>query len=172
MPPDERDPVRIRPELIDQALLLLVVGLPGSGKTTVARTLAARYGAVRLNPDEWMIDLGVDLLDEQFRDRLEQRMIRLAADVLALKGRVVVEFGSWSRRERDQLLSVGRAADAYVELHVLEPDVEELRRRLSQRNVQPGETSIDPLTLEADLASWEPPDEAELNQYDAHHRDR
>jgi predicted kinase len=151
-------------------MLLVVVGLPGSGKTTLARTLASRHGAVRLNPDEWMIDLGVGLFDEQFRGRLEQRMISLATDLLAHTGRVIIEFGSWSRRERDQLLMLGRAAGAQVELHVLEPDVEELWRRLSTRNVQPGETPIDRLTLESFQALWESPDESELSSYDAWHR--
>jgi predicted kinase len=134
--------------------------------------LAARHGAVRFNPDEWMIDLGIDLFDEPFRYRLEQRMITLATELLARNGRVIIEFGSWSRRERDQLLAVGRAAGAHVELHVLEPQVEELWRRLAKRNDQPGEVPIDRLTLADYLASWESPDENELRQYDGHYRGR
>ena len=147
-----------------RARLFVVVGLPGAGKTTLARSLAARHAAVRVNPDEWMSDLGVDLFDERFRDRLEHLMIRLAGELLALGGRVVVEFGSWSRSERDQLLAVGRDAGAHVELHVLDPDVEELWRRLAGRNDQPGETPIDRATLESYLPWWEPPDEAELTR--------
>jgi predicted kinase len=153
-----------------QAELLIVTGLPGSGKTTLARTLATHHAAVRLNPDEWMIELGVDLFAEGFRDRLEQRLITLAIELLAQNARVIVEFGSWSRRERDRLLAVGRAAGAHVELHVLEPSTEELWRRLAQRNEQPGETAIDRSALEGYLASWESPDESELNQYDAYFR--
>lgn len=132
--------------------------------------LAERHRAVRLNPDEWMIDLGIDPFDEPFRDRLEQRMIALAAELLGHGGRVIIEFGSWSRRERDQLLAVGRAAGARVELHVLEPHIEQLWRRLAKRNDQPGQVRIDRPTLESYLASWESPDDAELNQYDAHYR--
>jgi lincosamide nucleotidyltransferase A/C/D/E len=51
----------IRPTLTDQAQLHVVTGLPGSGKTTLGRTLATRHAAVRLNPDEWMARLGIDL---------------------------------------------------------------------------------------------------------------
>ena len=160
----------IRSRYQDQAQLLIVTGLPGSGKTTLARTLATRHGAVRLNPDEWMVDLGIDLFDERFRDRLEQRVITVAAELLAQGGRVIVEFGSWGRGERDQLLAIGRTAGAHVELHVLEPDAEELWRRLAQRNDEPGETPITRSDLENYLASWESPDESELNQYDAYIR--
>lgn len=42
-------------------------------------------------------------------------MIGLAAELLALGGRVVVEFSSWSRAERDQLLAHGRVAGAHVD---------------------------------------------------------
>lgn len=145
--------------------LFVVVGLPGAGKTTVSRSLAARHGAVRLNPHEWMAILDVDLFDASFRDRLERRLVALAARLLALGGRVVIEFGSWSREERDHLLSVGRAAGAAVELHVLDPGVEELRR-LSRRNTEPGQVPIDRETLEGYLPFWAPPDAAERDRYD------
>jgi predicted kinase len=32
----------------------IVCGLPGSGKTTLARTLESQFRAVRFTPDEWM----------------------------------------------------------------------------------------------------------------------
>ncbi len=51
--------------------LVLICGLPGSGKTTLASRLAAEMPAVRLSPDEWLADLAIDLWDEESRDRLE-----------------------------------------------------------------------------------------------------
>ena len=121
---------------------------------------------MRLCPDEWMVRLGVDLYDTDFRDRLEGRLTDLAAELLGLGGRVVVEFGSWARSERDALLALGRASGAAVELHVLDPPVEELWRRLARRNLLPGEAVIDRPTLDSSLRSWEPPTPDELAAYD------
>ena len=59
--------------------LILMCGMPGSGKTTRAHELAAAIPAVRLCPDEWMATLLVDLFDEPFRDRIEQHMWTLAS---------------------------------------------------------------------------------------------
>ena len=54
--------------------LILVCGLPGSGKTTIARRLEQETGAIRLNIDEWVAALGVDFFDFEFRLRLESRL--------------------------------------------------------------------------------------------------
>jgi predicted kinase len=40
------------------ARLILICGLPGSGKTTLAKELEPGVPAIRLSPDEWKHDLG------------------------------------------------------------------------------------------------------------------
>jgi DNA helicase TIP49 (TBP-interacting protein) len=51
--------------------LIIVCGLPGSGKTTHAKHLEAKLPAVRFCPDEWMDALSLDLWDEARRQTIE-----------------------------------------------------------------------------------------------------
>jgi predicted kinase len=44
--------------------LIIVCGLPGSGKTTLAKALENRFCAVRFCPDDWLGALSLDLYDE------------------------------------------------------------------------------------------------------------
>ena len=48
---------------MNEATLYLVCGLPGAGKTTRARQIVERVNAVHLNPDDWIVELGVSLVD-------------------------------------------------------------------------------------------------------------
>ncbi|MFJ3828752.1 AAA family ATPase [Streptomyces sp. NPDC090046] len=52
--------------------LVLLCGLPGAGKTTVAKRLVPELSAVRLCPDEWLALLGLDLFDNEARERVER----------------------------------------------------------------------------------------------------
>jgi len=150
------------------ARLILICGLPGSGKTTLARQLAPELAAVRLSPDEWKHDLGIDYYDEPGRVRLEQRLWRLAEELLALGQSVILENGFWARGERDELRLAARTLGVAVELHYLEAPVDELWRRLEIRNeeARPGTAPIGRDDLERWAEQFEAPDPAELALFD------
>jgi predicted kinase len=155
---------------MQRARLILICGLPGSGKTTLATQLAQEVRAVRLSPDEWKHALGIDYYDEQARVRLEDRLWWLARELLTLGQSVIMENGFWAREERDELRLAGRTLGATVELHYLEAPVEELWRRLELRNedVQPGAVPIKRRDLEKWATQFEPPDAVELALFDVH----
>jgi predicted kinase len=150
--------------------LILLCGLPGAGKTTRARQLAAERGAVRLCPDEWLASLGTDPRDEPVRDRLERTLTDHALGLLALGLDVILEYGFWGRTERDLKREQARSVGARVELHALILPIEELWHRLEGRNADPPWGSV-PISR-AELEDWwqiftpQVPDNAELALFD------
>src|SRR3954467_11932695 len=92
-----------------KARLILMCGLPGSGKTTLAKQLAQQMRAVRLSPDEWKHALGIDYYDEAARLRLEDQLWNLTQELLVLGQSVILENGFWAREEREELRLAGRA---------------------------------------------------------------
>src|SRR5665811_2586165 len=77
--------------------LVLICGLPASGKSTLARQLAPKIPAIRLDKDGWATQLGADLWDEEFRVRLEHQLWVLSQDLLARGQSVILEWGHWAR---------------------------------------------------------------------------
>src|ERR1017187_10476136 len=113
-------------------------GMPGSGKTTLARRLADELPALRLCGDEWMTHLGFGLNDEGARDRVEALFWEVAQQVLGLGQSVILESGFWLRSDRDEKRLGARALGALVELHYLDVPVDELWRRIARRNAEEG----------------------------------
>ena len=116
--------------------LIIVCGLPGAGKTTLAKSLEAQLHAVRLSPDEWMDALDIDLWDEPSRARIEALQWILAQKLLKLGLRVIIEWGTWGRLERDTLRLGARALGAEVELHYLEVPSDLLFDRIHRRGME------------------------------------
>jgi predicted kinase len=114
--------------------LFLISGLPGAGKTTLARRLETERRALRLTPDEWMARIVGDGWDHARRAQVEAVMVEVAERVLGLGLSVVLDFGFWTRAERDALRARARAVGAAVETLYLDPPLSELQRRLATRN--------------------------------------
>src|SRR5262249_52030295 len=98
------------------ARLIIVCGLPGSGKTTLAKKLESNYRGIRFAPDEWMDALFIDIYDEEKRTRIEALQWKFAQQLLSLGLTVIIEWGTWGRSERDQLRLGARSLGAAVEL--------------------------------------------------------
>jgi predicted kinase/GNAT superfamily N-acetyltransferase len=128
--------------------LILVCGLPGSGKTTHAIRLEGELRALRLCPDDWMSARGTDLYDAAARARIEALQWKLAQRVLALGRTVIIEWGTWGRSERDKLREGARGLGAEVELHYHAAPVEVLFERIQRRGME------NPPIGRADLENW------------------
>lgn len=146
------------------ARLHLICGLPGSGKTTLARRLEEKGTGLRLAPDDWMLALGFNLYDGTSRERVEKLQWTLAQRLLAEGVSVVLENGFWSKEERDSFRSAADALGAQTRLHYLAVPIDELERRIMARNREvPAEAVVNPDDIREWWNVFEPPTDEELN---------
>jgi predicted kinase len=116
----------------------LLFGYLGSGKTSFARRLEAEHKAVRFTPDEWMARLfGDDPPADSFPQQAEailELLDPLWTRCLSLGLDVVLDYGFWSRKERDDVRAAVGRAGARACLYRLECPNDEARRRIEARN--------------------------------------
>lgn len=149
-------------------MLITFCGLPGSGKTTIAKRLEREMGAVRLNTDEWMAALDVDFFNSEFRDKLQSRLYEHGKTLLKHGQSIIVEDGHWSRKERDKHREDAKKLGTIVELHYFDLTFDEIWRRLKGRNAKGGYGTV-PITKEQLQEYWpmfQRPDQTELSLFD------
>ncbi|WP_353644103.1 ATP-binding protein [Mesorhizobium sp. WSM2239] len=152
------------------ATLHLMVGLPGSGKTTLARKLEAEYSALRLTVDEWHTRLfGSDVHDDSDEAdwsrhnarhaAIEALLWEATARVLVLGVDVILDFGFWTRSERDELRAKAHDLGAGFRIHFADISEELLLERIKARNAQlpAGTFHIPEIKLKEWMHLFEPP---------------
>jgi predicted kinase len=144
-------------------MMILLVGLPGSGKTTVAKKLAREQNELHLTLDEWVIPLFGELEADGKRDVLVGLMISLALQLLRI-GINVVDFGCWARDERAALQRLTEREEAKFRLVYVPVDratqLERIKRRWTGR---PHETfAMTSIDVDSWRAMFEVPSAAEL----------
>jgi predicted kinase len=125
----------------ESPLLHLICGLPGSGKTTLAKSIAGSMGAIRFSPDEWIKEIWTDKAEtdgNQFRNQIEQLQWKMAKMMLQNSISVIIEWGTWGRSEREKLRDEAKALGALVKFYYLDISREVLRERVLQRNQRTG----------------------------------
>ena len=149
-----------------------MVGLPCSGKTTLARKLELERSALRLTPDEWHVRLfGQDAEAPEHNarhDLIEAMLWDVASRLLGLGTNVILDFGFWAREEREDFRARAKQMGASSEVHFLDVPEDELMRRLTARNAQlaPGTFRIPAEMMTSWIALFQKPTPDELMRRD------
>lgn len=155
------------------AMLHVIFGPCGAGKTTYAHALARREGAVPFVLDDWGARLfGPDVdgpIDFRWMlerlGRCEAQILLTAADVLAVGTPVVLDIGAMRRANRERIRQTAQAKGLSVQWHFVDAPQEVRRARIVGRNTAKGETFVREVSPEMfDLIEqlYEAPEPAEL----------
>jgi len=148
-------------------IVYLICGFIGAGKTTFAKKLEEKTGAVRITKDEWSIrfirnDPTIDGYAEW-----DTKIIELSRDVafqLAEKGiDVIMDEGFWEKDTRAEMKRRIEAIGAKEVLYYLDTPIETIRERVVRRNNNLTKESfkISREMLDTYLMDWQPPGEDE-----------
>lgn len=95
---------------------------------------------------------------------IEALQWQLALDIMRLGGTAIVEWGSWSRAERDRLRREAVSAGAQTSLIWLDCPADDLFRRIAARNAE--NPPITRAQLDSWVAAFEAPTEDEMALFD------
>src|SRR5438128_1902118 len=108
-------------------IVYLICGFIGAGKTTFAKKLEEKTGAVRITKDEWSIRLvGNDPTIDGYEE-WDHKICGLSRDVafqLAEKGiDVIIDEGFWEKEQRDEITVIAsrRSSATYRRMGLLTP---------------------------------------------------
>jgi predicted kinase len=139
----------------------LIHGFLGAGQTTFARQLEQNVPATRFSHDEWMTRLyGDDPPVEHFAEfyrRVYEQLEDVWPRCLELGVDVVLDFGCWTRRDRDVLRARIAAIGAEARLYHVTCREDDAWRRIEKRNTElRGSLYISRATFEMLRGRFEP----------------
>lgn len=157
-----------------QTTLHLLCGKIASGKSTLARSLAAQHGAMLLSEDNWLSKLYPEQIKSvgdyvRFAHQIRGIVGPIVTDILNARVDVVLDFPANTLANRQWLRGLVQASGAAIVIHHLLVDDDVCRSRLHQRNAG-GEHDFAATDAEFDLITsyYQPPSAEEGLEIEIH----
>ncbi|MEQ8860504.1 MAG: ATP-binding protein [Pseudomonadales bacterium] len=159
------------------ALIHLIEGPVGAGKSTLAAALSLRHRAVHLNLDEWMVTLfRPDRPDDGFlpwylerKDRCIRQIWDVTRGLIESGTDAVLELGLVQAADREAFYRRVDGTGYALRVYLVDAPEEVRRQRVRDRNQQRGHTfrmEVDDATFEFANRAWQPPDPDECESHD------
>ncbi len=132
------------------AKVIMLCGMVCSGKTTYAQVLRHQIGAVCLSCDELMLALFTEPMGEDYETALTRAkgyLYTVARQLVQMGVTVILDFGFWSRQERDEARAMFSGHGIHTELHYLKVNEERWEQNIASRNAacRNGDTAAYPI---------------------------
>lgn len=119
------------------AKIFLICGKICSGKTYYAKELKEKYNAVILSTDETTFDLtGNEQGDsyDSFAKKVNLYLMKKAAEIVKAGANVILDWGFWTRADRENISDYLKENDAGFEWHYMDISDEQWNRNIQSRN--------------------------------------
>lgn len=150
------------------AKVWLICGVICSGKSTLAREIAAREGAVILSCDELTKALGDDLgsLHDTIAARAQVYLRKKTVELVHVGVSVILDWGFWRAADRAAMSEYLGEKGIEYEWRYMDVSPGQLRRNIERRNAHPGASDyfVDDGLLQKCLSIFEPPTDEELTE--------
>ncbi|OAB42424.1 AAA family ATPase [Paenibacillus glacialis] len=119
------------------AIIYMLCGKVGSGKSTYAKTLKELHRAMVLSCDDLMLSLFDEHLGDQHQ-RIHRKSIaylyQLAEELVSIDVNVVLDFGFWSKEDRLEVRQYFLDKGISTELHYINTPAIQTKQQLHMRN--------------------------------------
>ena len=148
------------------ACIHLICGKICSGKSFYARALAREERAVILSCDGVMTlfpRLEGDAAYAQVSEKVKAYLLAQAVDIARCGAGVILDWGFWSKDEREKTGAFFADRQLPVQWHYLDISAERWEENIQKRNAAPGPSDylVDEGLKQKCLANFQPPDSAE-----------
>jgi predicted kinase len=142
------DSLFFEPQPPKGSCVIVLSGLPGSGKDTYVRTILRDYGHVSLDVTREAMNVGPT--DNQ--GRVAQATVEACRVHLRAKAPFVFNATNLTRLQRAKIITLAIAYDAHVTVHAFDVSEASIRKQNREREASVPETVLDSM-----IEKWEPP---------------